>query len=154
MAKIDPVKRQVVADIIRRLHQGLTVEEAKSEILLSVGKLTSAEITEIEQGLINDGVSPEEISKFCNVHAKLFESALEQTVAAPDALSHPVNMLKRENREIEKIVAGLRESARAAIRRGLKPGWGGCTGSSATMSSRKTRSSLTWKSMDFQAPPR
>jgi DUF438 domain-containing protein len=109
MANVDPRKRKVVAGIIRRLHQGLTVEEAKSEILRDVGKLTSGEITEIEQGLIDEGVSPDEIRKFCNVHALLFESALEQTVASPDAPSHPVNMLKRENREIEKLLAALRE---------------------------------------------
>ena len=61
MANVDPGKRQVVADIIRRLHDGLDVEEAKSEILRTVGKLTSAEITGIEQGLIDEGVSPDEI---------------------------------------------------------------------------------------------
>jgi uncharacterized protein len=123
MTSIDPRKRQVVADIIRRLHKGLTVEDAKSEILRDVGKLSSAEITEIEQGLIDEGVSPDEIRRFCNVHALLFESALEQTVASPDSPSHPVNMLKRENREIEKLVAALRESAArgdaAAVERGL-----------------------------------
>jgi DUF438 domain-containing protein len=85
MQSIDPKKRQVVADIIRRLHDGLTVDEAKSEILHRVGRLSSAEITEIEQGLINEGVSADEIRRFCNVHAKLFESALEQTVASPDS---------------------------------------------------------------------
>ena len=111
MTNVDPGKRQVVADIIRRLHDGLDVEEAKSEILRTVGKLTSAEITGIEQGLIDEGVSPDEIRRFCNVHARLFESALEQTVASPDSPSHPVNMLRRENREIQKIVATIREGA-------------------------------------------
>ncbi len=75
-----------------------------------VGTLSSAEITEIEQGLIDEGVSPEEIRRFCNVHARLFESALEKQVAAPDSPSHPVSMLKRDNREIAKLVAGLREA--------------------------------------------
>ena len=111
MANVDPGKRQVVADIIRRLHDGLDVEEAKSEILRTVGKLTSAEITGIEQGLIDEGVSPDEIRRFCNVHARLFESALEQTVASPESPSPPVTLFKRENREIEKVVASVRESA-------------------------------------------
>src|SRR5208283_4176718 len=104
MATIDPRKRRVVADIIARLHHGLSIEDAKTEILRDVGTLSSSEITEIEQGLINEGVPADEIRRFCNVHALLFESALEQTVASPDAPSHPVNMLKRENREIEKLV--------------------------------------------------
>jgi len=123
MATIDPRKRRVVADIIARLHHGLSIEDAKTEILRDVGTLSSSEITEIEQGLINEGVPADEIRRFCNVHALLFESALEQTVASPDAPSHPVNMLKRENREIEKLVKGLRASAavmdRAAVEDGI-----------------------------------
>jgi uncharacterized protein len=122
MAQIDTRKRQVVADIITRLHHGLSVEDAKAEILKDVGKLSSAEITEIEQGLINEGVSAEEIRRFCNVHALLFESALEQTVASPDSPSHPVNLFKRENREIEKILAGLRESTARADQRAVESG--------------------------------
>ncbi len=109
MAPVDSRKRAVVADVIRRLHKGLSVEEAKSEILRDVGRLSSAEITEIEQGLIDEGVSPDEIRRFCNVHAVLFEAALEQTVASPDSPSHPVSMLKRENREIGKLTARLRK---------------------------------------------
>ena len=122
MATIDPRKRKVVSDIITRLHHGLSVEDAKTEILRDVGKLSSSEITEIEQGLINEGVSPDEIRRFCNVHALLFESALEQTVASPDAPTHPVNMLKRENREIEKLVQGLRGSAARLDKAALESG--------------------------------
>jgi len=109
MASVDPRKRAVVADVIRRLHKGLSVEDARAEILNGVGRLSSSEITEIEQGLINEGVSPEEIRRFCNVHALLFQSALEQTVAPPDSPTHPLSLLKRENREIGALTARLRE---------------------------------------------
>jgi DUF438 domain-containing protein len=108
MATIDAKKKKIVAEIIRQLHQGLPVEKAKERILREVGTLSSVEITDIEQSLIDEGVSPDEIKRFCNVHALLFESALEQTVATPESSSHPVNLLRRENREIEKIVAGLK----------------------------------------------
>ena len=110
MSAIDTRKRKIVADVIRRLHDGLSVQDAKTEILRDVGRLSSAEITEIEQGLIDEGVSPDEIRRFCNVHALLFESALEQTVASPDSASHPVSMLKRENSEIARLSASLREA--------------------------------------------
>ena len=124
MSPVDPRKRNTVADVIRRLHQGLSVEDAKSEILRDVGRLSSAEITEIEQGLIDEGVSPDEIRRFCNVHALLFESALEQTVASPDSPSHPVSMLKRENSEIAKVTARLKDDLAsgntAAVENGLR----------------------------------
>ena len=97
-------KKEIMKDIIRKLHQGLTTEAAKQRFEKEVGNVTSVEIAEIEQSLLDEGISPDEIKKFCNVHALLFESALEQTVASPDAPSHPVNLLKRENREIERVV--------------------------------------------------
>jgi uncharacterized protein len=124
MAAIDPRKRAVVADVIRRLHKGLSVEEAKTEILRDVGRLSSVEIAEIEQGLIDEGVSPDEIRRFCNVHALLFESALEQTVSSPDSPSHPVSMLKRENSEIAKLTAVLRKDLAGGNAAGVQSGLG------------------------------
>jgi len=111
MPPIDAGKKKLVSDIIRQLHQGLSVEQAKDAIVTKVGKLTSAEITDIEQSLIDEGVSPDEIKRFCNVHALLFQSALEQSVAIPDSPSHPVNMLRHENREIEKLLSALKDAS-------------------------------------------
>lgn len=104
---MDPKKRKLVADIIRDLHGGLTVEDAKARVQREVGTLTSAEVTEIEQSLIDEGVAADEIKRFCNVHALLFESSLEQTVAAPDSPSHPLSLLRSENRTISAIVGEL-----------------------------------------------
>jgi uncharacterized protein len=108
MAGVDPRKKAVVADVIHRLHGGLGVEEAREEIARKVGSITSSEITEIEQSLIDEGVSPDEIRRFCNVHALLFESSLEQSVASPESPTHPVNALRRENRRIEELVGAAR----------------------------------------------
>ncbi len=118
MAGIDARKKKVVADIIRQLHDGLAVEQAKERILREVGTLSSADITTIEQSLIDEGVSPDEIKRFCNVHALLFEAALEEKVATPESSSHPVNMLRRENREIETLLAGFK----AAVQELAGPG--------------------------------
>ncbi len=122
MAAVDARKRQIVAGIIRRLHEGLSVEEARSEILEHVGRLSLAEITDIEQGLIDEGVPPDEIRRFCNVHALLFESALEQAAAAPTEPSHPVQLLKKENRIIEQIIATVRAAAERGDAEAVKGG--------------------------------
>jgi DUF438 domain-containing protein len=105
---MDQKKRKLVAGIIRDLHAGLSVEEAKARVQREVGTLTSIEVTTIEQSLIDEGVSPDEIKRFCNVHALLFESSLEQAVATEDSPSHPLSLLRAENRAIEGIVAELR----------------------------------------------
>jgi len=102
-------KKEAIKAIIRELHQGLSVEEARERLEKEVGEISSTEIADIEQTLINEGMSPEEIKKFCNVHALLFQEALAQDVAQEDNPAHPVYLFKLENREIEKITAALGE---------------------------------------------
>jgi DUF438 domain-containing protein len=102
-------KKEIVKDIILKLHQGLSVEQAKERFLSEVGNISSAEIAEIEQSLINEGLSPEEIRKFCNVHALLFESTLKEAATEEESPAHPVYLFRQENKEIEKLTAAVRE---------------------------------------------
>jgi uncharacterized protein len=101
-------KKKIVKDVIVRLHEGLSVEEAKSIIEEKVGTINSSEIAEIEQSLINEGMSTDEIKKFCNVHALLFESSLHEIVAKEESEGHPIYLFKLENREIEKKLEGMK----------------------------------------------
>jgi len=102
-------KKEIMKDIIRKLHQGLTIEEAKERFEKEIGTASSIEIVEMEQALINEGLSPEEMKKFCNVHALLFQSALEKSIIKVTSPSHPVYLFKLENREIEKIADSLKK---------------------------------------------
>jgi PAS domain S-box-containing protein len=102
-------KKEIMKDIIRKLHEGLTIEEAKERFEKEIGTVSSTEIAEIEQSLIDEGLSPEKIKKFCNVHALLFQSALEKSIIKETSPSHPVYLFKLENREIEKIVDSLKK---------------------------------------------
>ncbi len=105
-------KKDVVKDIISRLHRGMSPEEARDRLLREVGSISSSEIAEIEQSLISEGVSPEEIRKFCNVHALLFESMLEETLQSPDNPSHPVNLFIAENRGISGVLDKIKEAVK------------------------------------------
>ncbi len=102
-------KKEVIRDLITRLHQGLSIEEAKEIFEKEVGTISSAEIAEVEQSLINEGLSPNEIKKFCNVHALLFKSALQQSVSKEESPTHPIFLFKLENREIEKITKAIKD---------------------------------------------
>ncbi len=101
--------KEIMKDIILKLHEGLSAEAAKERFEKEVGTISSTEIAEIEQGLINEGLSPEEIKKFCNVHALIFRAALEKAPAQETSPSHPIFLFKLENREIEKMVGSLQE---------------------------------------------
>jgi DUF438 domain-containing protein len=112
-------KKEIMKDIIRKLHEGLSLEAAKGRFEKEIGQVTSTEIAEIEQGLMNEGISPDEIKKFCNVHALLFQSALEKSMDQEESPAHPVFLMRQDNREIEKITAGLKEAAQNGQKYGL-----------------------------------
>lgn len=118
---MDLRKKELVRDIIRQVHGGLSVEEARARIEGEVGSISSSEITAIEQSLIDEGMPAEEIRRFCNVHAALFESSLAREAGA-SSTEGPLAALQRENREIELLVAELRaaatlDAARSALAR-------------------------------------
>ena len=102
-------KKEVIKDIIRQLHKGLSVEDAKKKFDKEASGITSSEIAEIEQSLINEGMSVDEIKKFCNVHALLFESSLSQIVSKEEAAGHPVHTFKLENRKIEQLIDSIKK---------------------------------------------
>ncbi len=104
-------KKEVLKDIILKLHSGLTAEKAKERFEQEVGNVSSTEIADLEQSLINEGLSPDEIKKFCNVHALIFQSALEKTPSGELFEAHPINLFKLENRQVEKITASLKSIA-------------------------------------------
>ncbi len=103
-------KKEIIKDIILKLHRGLSAIEAKERFEKEVGTITSTEIADIEQTLINEGLSPDEIKMFCNVHAMIFHSALEKVISQETSPSHPVYLFKLENREVEKLAVLLKEA--------------------------------------------
>ncbi len=102
-------KKRIMKEIITELHKGLSVEEAKDRFEREIGSITSTEIAEVEQSLIDEGLSPDEIKKFCNVHALLFKSTLEKSTVKEKSPAHPIFLFELENREIEKVTGKIRE---------------------------------------------
>ncbi|MCI2425720.1 DUF438 domain-containing protein [Candidatus Acetothermia bacterium] len=111
-------RKEIIKEIIKKLHRGLSFEEAKDMLLKEAGSITSYEIVEIEQSLIDEGISVDEIKKFCNVHALLFEQALKQHLKEVSE-AHPVYLFKLENRRIEEITTKLKETKDKGIIKNL-----------------------------------
>lgn len=107
---MDENKKVIVKTILKKLNEGMSYNEARREVEEKIGTITSEELFEIEQSLINEGVKPEEIKRFCNVHAMLFENMFNKKVSDPDNPLHPINLFKRENHEIEKLVEKIKEA--------------------------------------------
>jgi DUF438 domain-containing protein len=71
------------------------------------GAPSADEISAIEQELIQEGMPPEEIQRLCDLHVRIFESALEQ-LAIPDVPpGHPIHTFLLENAALAKAAEEL-----------------------------------------------
>jgi hypothetical protein len=100
-------KKETLKSIIRSLHEGTTVEEAKRRFAEEVGSVGTAELVDIEQSLIQEGLTPEEVTRFCNVHVQLVQDAL-QSGEDSDAEPPAVASLRAENGVIRGLTTKVR----------------------------------------------
>jgi DUF438 domain-containing protein len=102
------IKRQeLLKNIIKGLHEGQSVDKAKEEFKKHFEDVTTAEITQMEQALIKDGMAIEEVQRLCDVHASLFEGSISDIHPVKDHTKipgHPVQVFLAENDRIEQLI--------------------------------------------------
>ena len=118
------VRQEKLRKLIRSLHEGKPLEQAKKEFKEEFATITTEEITKMEQGLIQEGMQVSEIQKLCDVHAAVFEGSISDIHAPKTDVDfipgHPVNVFIEENKLIEKVISEeiepyLSQSGKTAI---------------------------------------
>ncbi len=100
-------RQKALKEIILELHDGKTVEEVKSRFEELIKGVSAAEIAEMEQALIKEGMPVSEIQNLCDVHASVFKGSIEEIHREhkpEETPGHPVYTFRQENREIEKRI--------------------------------------------------
>ncbi len=103
-------RKRLLKEAIKQLHTGASAQEIKERfkrVLEGVGPL---EIAKIEQELIGEGISREEIQRLCDVHLEVFGEQLrgQQAEAAP---GNPIGILREEHEALQKLSDRLSASA-------------------------------------------
>ena len=100
-------RKGVIKQVITQLHEGKSVDEVKAKFEEAFAGVSATEISEVEQALISEGLPVSEVQRLCDVHAAVFKDSIEeihQTQDAGEISGHPVNVLKLENRHIERLI--------------------------------------------------
>jgi len=104
------VKGELVSkELIKRLHNGATVEEVQEEFDHLTNGVTATEIAEMEQALVTEGMPVADIQRLCDVHAAVFKGSIED-IHKDDAVQrefgagHPILTLKAENAAIQTLI--------------------------------------------------
>ncbi len=106
-------RKEILKDIIRKLHSGVDPVEAKRQFKELLGSVDALEISKVEQELVQEGISRDEIQKLCEVHLEIFKESLEKKEEEL-RLGHPINILKEEHKilldfafRLQNIVSGI-----------------------------------------------
>jgi len=101
------IREAQLKQLIRDIHKGLPLEEAKIKFKHDFGSITTEEIVALEQSLIADGMAVTEVMRLCDVHAAVFDGSIEdihKKKELTDIPGHPAKIFKDENNRLEKLI--------------------------------------------------
>ena len=101
-------KRQaLLRGMILKLHDGVDPEVVKEEFNENFSGVSSYEISQMEQSLIEEGMEVAAIQKLCDVHAEIFKGSVDEvhTVSREEeSIGHPIRVLKEENYALKLLI--------------------------------------------------
>jgi PAS domain S-box-containing protein len=114
-------KEEILKSIVRKLHDGVPVEDLKKEFNRVIRDTSPEEIADMENALINEGFPVEEVQRLCDVHVQVFDRSLKKTGKSGKIPGHPVYSFLQENRVAKKILKQLKKASRKLKDSGPKP---------------------------------
>ncbi|MBI3131746.1 MAG: DUF438 domain-containing protein [Acidobacteria bacterium] len=105
---------QTLKEVILHLHRGEAPEAVRERLAALVSEVDPSEIAAMEQQLMAEGMSPEEVRSMCDLHADVVKDVMAQP-CAPRTLppGHPVHHFKAENAALMGALAAARPAVEA-----------------------------------------
>ncbi len=106
-------REETLKAVIRRLHQGETVEAVKADFAQLLRDVGPSEIAELEQALITEGLPEAEVKRLCDVHVAVFRESLDAQAPPQERPGHPVHTFRAENDAAEAVLGELERAITA-----------------------------------------
>jgi len=103
-------RKEIIREVIRRLHAGESVEDLKEKFGEAIRGATAGEIAEAERALIGEGVSVSEIQRLCDLHVAIFQESLDEEPTPESLPGHPVFTFQMENELIMRLLEAMEET--------------------------------------------
>ncbi|HPS62912.1 MAG TPA: DUF438 domain-containing protein [Bacteroidales bacterium] len=102
-------RKELLKHMILQLHEGVAPEAVRARMIDLMSRIPYGEVVEVEQELISEGLPESEVLRLCDIHSQALEGHIDLSGMKIVAPGHPVDTFRRENRELEKVVARLTE---------------------------------------------
>jgi DUF438 domain-containing protein len=100
-------RKELLKHMILQLHQGEAPDLIRKRLIEILKNIPYDEVVEVEQELISEGLPEEEVLRFCDIHTMVLDGHIDQSGARQVPPGHPVDVFKKENRELEKVVDSI-----------------------------------------------
>jgi uncharacterized protein len=97
-------RKEKLKELILKLHQGENPGKVREELITSLQQIPYGEVVEVEQELIAEGLPEAEVLKLCDVHGEVLDGHIDQSGAKAIPEGHPVDVFKKENQELLRVV--------------------------------------------------
>lgn len=99
---------QKLKKLLLSLHENPDLAGIKAELEEMLGKVPYGEVVQAEQELINGGLPPQEIQKYCDLHSNALKDNIDLSYMKEVPEGHPVHTFRMENRAIEEELSKLK----------------------------------------------
>ncbi|MCX8168616.1 MAG: DUF438 domain-containing protein [Candidatus Methanomethylicia archaeon] len=116
MSTIKLDKKEVIKEILKELHRGVSLDVLKEKFKDVLRIISPMEIPLIEQELVKEGIPIQEILRLCDLHVALFRDFLISNELRDIPKGHPLDLLLKENEYLLKKAEALNVYAIALIK--------------------------------------
>lgn len=100
-------RKKKLKALILKLHQGISEDQVRQELIQSLSQIPYGEVVEVEQELISEGLPEEEIMRLCDVHSAVLQGNIDLSASKSISEGHPLDVMKKENRELLKVAGQI-----------------------------------------------
>jgi len=103
---VEEERKKILKEILKQLHAGVPAEQVKERFKQFLEGVSPLEIAKIEQELVSEGISREELQRLCDVHLTIFKEQLEKQRFEVTPTS-PLGILLEEHKMLQQIAEKL-----------------------------------------------
>jgi uncharacterized protein len=100
-------KKETLKQLIQELHHGVEPQRVREQLVQVMGEVPYGIVVEVEQELISEGLPPEEVQKFCDIHGEALKGIIDHSGTQPAPPGHPIHTFKQENLALEREMTAL-----------------------------------------------
>jgi len=115
---------QTLKEVILHLHRGEAPEDVRGQLKNLIAEVDASEIAAMEQQLMADGMSSEEVRSMCDLHADVLKEVMAKPCPSmPLPAGHPIEHFKAENAALQAAITTtrLRVLSLASLADGVTP---------------------------------